>query len=186
MYFYMSGSPNKEILYGNDKKISTEYVQWRPFWILRFVGTRCHLQLGIRLKWIQHKIFIKKQHMKYFSSKMPTGLYLELYFDFLSWLLSLQKGNNWSSARRSDSINRTYKSQRSVSVIYVTIELILALLPIGWVVCWIDTCDYATERKVLTDQNLLHNWPKFAILSRHETPVIAFLFETVKPDFLYP
>ena len=24
--------------------------------------------------------------MKYFSSKMPTGLYLELYFNFLSWL----------------------------------------------------------------------------------------------------
>ena len=24
--------------------------------------------------------------MKYFSSKMPTGLYLELYFIFLSWL----------------------------------------------------------------------------------------------------
>ena len=27
--------------------------------------------------------------MKYFSSKMPTGLDLELYFNFLSWLTVL-------------------------------------------------------------------------------------------------
>ena len=46
------------------------------------MGNQCRLQLGIRQKWIQHKIFIKKQQMKYFSSKMPTGLYLELYFYF--------------------------------------------------------------------------------------------------------
>ena len=48
-------------------KIWIANVRWQPFWILRFVGKRCHLQLGIRQKWIQHKKFIRKQQMKYFS-----------------------------------------------------------------------------------------------------------------------
>ena len=69
-------------------KIWIADVRWHPFWILRFVGRRCHFELGKWQKWIQHKKCIKKQQMKYFSSKMPTGLYVGLYFNFLSWLSS--------------------------------------------------------------------------------------------------
>ena len=43
IYFYISGSPNKEIVYENDNKIWIEYVRWRPFWISWFVGKWCHL-----------------------------------------------------------------------------------------------------------------------------------------------
>ena len=42
-------------LYTKITKIWLAYVRWRPFWILRFVGKRCHLQFGIRQKWVQHK-----------------------------------------------------------------------------------------------------------------------------------
>ena len=76
------------------KKMTKKWIadiRWQPFWILRFVEKQCHLQLGIRQKWIQHKKFIWKQWIKYFSSKMPTGLYLGLYFKYLSWLLT-QRG----------------------------------------------------------------------------------------------
>ena len=79
------GFQTKE-LYTKMTKIWIADVWWQPFLILRIVGKRCHLQLGIRQKWIQHKKIMWKQQMKYFSSEMPTGLYLGLYFNFLTWL----------------------------------------------------------------------------------------------------
>ena len=49
--------------------------------------------------------------------------------------LVCNKGTSCLNSPGSDSINRTDKSQHSVSATYTTIELIVALLLIGWVVC---------------------------------------------------
>ena len=57
--------------------------------------------------------FSYRNNKKYFSSKMPTGLYLELYFNFLSWLTS----NKWIVAQRSHSSKHT-QIPRTIGLIY--------------------------------------------------------------------
>ena len=56
------------------QKMWIEYVRWRPFWILRFVGKRCHLQLGIWQKWIQHKIAYKSNKWSIFLKNAYRSL----------------------------------------------------------------------------------------------------------------
>ena len=57
IFLYMRVSTQRHFI-RKWQKIWIEYVRWRPFWIVRFVGKWCHLQLGIRQNWIQHNIFM--------------------------------------------------------------------------------------------------------------------------------
>ena len=61
------------------QKIRIEDYRWRPLLISRFVEKRCHLQLGIRQKWIQHKT----DHME------PTNevLFFKNAYRSLSWAI---------------------------------------------------------------------------------------------------
>ena len=52
--FIYQGLQTKK-LYKKMTKIWIADVKWQPIWIFRFMEKRCHLQLGIRQKWIQHK-----------------------------------------------------------------------------------------------------------------------------------
>jgi len=49
---------------------------------LLFMPKQWCLQLVIRQKWIQHLKIIWKQHLKCFSSKMPTASYPWLFIYF--------------------------------------------------------------------------------------------------------
>ena len=54
-YISIFQGPRTKKLYMKMTKIWIADVRGQPFWILRFVGKRCHLQLGIWQKWIKHK-----------------------------------------------------------------------------------------------------------------------------------
>ena len=78
IYLYISNSKFKFKIYQGlqTKKLYTKMtkiwfadVKWQPFWIWRFVGKRCHLQLGIRQKWIQHKNSYRNNKWSTFPKK---------------------------------------------------------------------------------------------------------------------
>ena len=85
IYFYISGAPNQAIIYENDKIYELKMSNNGHF-EFSIYGETVSLPPWHTAKmdsaW---KIHIE-QETKYFFSKMSTGLYLGLYFNFLSWL----------------------------------------------------------------------------------------------------
>ena len=85
IYFYMSVAPNQKIVYENDKNMN---CRCRMTAILNFTicGKRCHLQLGIRQKWIQHKkIHIETTNEVLFLKNAYRSLSRAIFY-FLTWL----------------------------------------------------------------------------------------------------
>ena len=93
IYFYISGSPNKEIVYENDKTFELNMSDDGHFEFCDLWENSVIYSLAYGRNGFSTKFSYRSNKWSIFPKKMPTGLYLELYFNFLSWLWSLGVSN---------------------------------------------------------------------------------------------
>ena len=89
IYFYISGFPNKEIAYENDKKYELNMSDDGHFEFYDVWENGVIYSLAYGRNGFSTKFSYRNNKWSIFPKKMPTCLYQELYFNFLSWLNSL-------------------------------------------------------------------------------------------------